>query len=122
MISQLLWCPMQPRPDPRLPLVLPHLEDASGSFDLSPHAPTGNKCARKGSIGEVSVLCTITQRLGGVQPLGPVHLQSYLPPRPRSPATAPRHLPLAGVLLGCGAELTPGWRSKCWRLLQRASW
>jgi hypothetical protein len=31
---------------------------------------------------------------------GPAHLRSYLPPHPLSPATAPRHLPLAAVLLG----------------------
>ena len=44
---------MQPRSDPRLRLILPDLEHASGRLDLRPDAPPGNERAREGWIGEV---------------------------------------------------------------------
>ena len=38
-----LWRPMQPRPDPRRRLVLPHLEHAAGRLRPAPHAPPSDK-------------------------------------------------------------------------------
>jgi hypothetical protein len=45
-----LWCPMQPRPDPRRRLVLAHLEYPADRLDLGPHAPPGDEGAGEGSV------------------------------------------------------------------------
>src|SRR5215813_5547914 len=45
--------PVQPRPDPRLRLILAHLEHAAGYLDLRRDTPSGNKRARQRRIGEV---------------------------------------------------------------------
>jgi hypothetical protein len=118
---------MQPGPDPRLRLILPNLKNPSGALDLCSDAPPGHKGARKRCIGEVdrkgviqhpripegviadppapqfSSSQPITWPLRRIQPLGLLTCD-LIPPHPRSPATAPRHLPLAGVLLGAGAD------------------
>ena len=44
---------MQSRRDPRLRLVLPHLEDTARRLCLRPDAPPGDECAREGGITEV---------------------------------------------------------------------
>src|SRR6516162_6241995 len=44
---------VQPRPDPRLQLVLPNPEHASRRLDLRPDAPPGDECARQRRIGEI---------------------------------------------------------------------
>jgi hypothetical protein len=45
--------PVQPRPDPRSRLVLPHLEYAAGGLDPGPHAPPGDEGVGECGIREV---------------------------------------------------------------------
>src|SRR5262245_58562907 len=44
---------VRPRSDPRRRLILAYMEQASGSLDLTPDAPSGNKGTGKGHVSEI---------------------------------------------------------------------
>ena len=53
MISPPSGCLMQPGADPCPRCIVAQLEDATGSLDLRPDAPPGDKRTRQGRLGEV---------------------------------------------------------------------
>jgi hypothetical protein len=52
-LSQNSRRPVQSRPDPRLRLILLHLEHASGLLDFCSDAPPGHECAGERSISQL---------------------------------------------------------------------